>query len=124
MRPILLVILGTLLISACSVLLSESKYVRVDDGLQVEPIWSGILFTIPEKRGINKIVLLGEGHIRNIEVHARVSEDEWKIISQPKTLIEFPYEIQTYGLKADAIRILQKTMAGKGRIITLQLYKI
>ena len=96
----------------------------MDDGLQVAHIWSGILFTIPEKRAINKIVLLGEGHIRNIEVHARVSTDDWKIIAKPKTLINFPYEIQTYGLEADAIRILQKTIAGKGRIITLQLYKI
>lgn len=117
-------IVSIIILSGCAALFSEQNYVRVDEGLQVKYIWSGMLFTIPEKRVINKIVLIGEGHVRNIEIHGRVDEHDWKRIEKIKTLVEFPYEIHTYGLEADAIRILQKTMVGKGRIKKLELYKI
>jgi len=127
MRNILLLFLSALaviILSGCSALFSQQEYISVDDGLKEERIWSGVLFTIPEKRVINKIVLVGEGHIRNIEIYARIEEHKWKKLKEVKTLVKFPYEVNTYSLEADAIRILQKTMVGKGRIQSIKLYQI
>lgn len=69
-------------------------------------------------------MLVGEGRIKNIEIHVRVGEHDWKKIKKIKRSIELPYEIHTYGIETDVIRILQKTTAGTGRILTLELYQI
>lgn len=110
-----------IILSSCSAILSEQAYVRVDDDMSLKRVWSGLLFTIPEKRNIHKVIIIGKGVVKNIEIQARVDKDKWKTIKAIKKTISFPYEIRTM-VRADAIRILQKTMAGRGRIETIELY--
>jgi len=116
-------ILTVIILSGCSALSLKQEYVRADEDMKVKPVWSGVLFTIPEKRTIQKIVIVGKGRIQNIEIQARIDKDEWKTIKNIKRVITFPYEIHTM-VRADAIRILQKTVTGKGRIETIELYKV
>ena len=79
------------------------------------------MYTIPEKRNIRKIIIIGWGTVRNLEISARIEEHHWKSIKKFKKKVSFPIEIRT-AVRTDAIRIFQNTIAGKGGIDTIELY--
>jgi len=112
-----------IILSSCSSFLSEQEYIKANEGMQIKRVWSGILFTLPEERNIYKIVIVGDGKVKNIEVQARVHSGEWETIKNIKKMIELPYKIRTM-VQADAFRILQKTMTGRGKIETIELYSL
>jgi hypothetical protein len=56
-------------------------------------------------------------------VVSTVGENEWVSIKNIKEKLAFPIEVHTV-VRADAIRILQKTMTGKGNIDTVQFYTV
>ena len=81
------------------------------------------MYSIPEKKEIRKIVILGEGTVTNIEIYARNAENNWKPIKAIKRTVGFPIELNV-ALNADAVRIMQKRITGRGRINTVQFYAL
>jgi len=116
-----LLFIAFLLTTGCTALFTEQKYVLIDEEVKETFLPSGMLFSISEKRDIRKLVILGEGTIRNIDIYARDAKDNWKLIKKTKKPVTFPFEIHTI-VHTDAIRILQKTVTGKGHIDTVQFY--
>jgi hypothetical protein len=115
--------IGCLLVTSCATFLSEQQYIQVDEEVTETFLPSGLMYSIPEKKDIRKIVILGEGTVTNVDIYARNSEDNWKQIKKIKKTVGFPIEINVV-LKADAVRIMQKRIRGMGRINTVQFYAL
>ena len=115
--------IGCLLVTSCATLLSEQRYIQVDEEVTETFLPSGLMYSISEKRDIRKIIILGEGTVTNIEIYARNAEDNWKPIKAIKRTVGFPIELNL-ALQADAVRIIQKRITGRGRIDTVQFYAL
>jgi len=113
--------LASLFCIGCAKLFVKQEFVRADEGLNKSIINLGWMYTIPEKRDIRKIVIIGWGTVRNLEIHACIEEYHWKPIKKIKKKVTFPIEIHTM-VRTDAIRIFQLTVAGRGGIDTIELY--
>ena len=103
--------------------MTEQRYVRVDAPVTEKFIASGLIYSIPEPKEIRKIIILGEGTVHNIDIYARDSEFNWKVVKRFKDDVSFPLEI-TMVANTDAIRILQKSLTGKGQIHTVEFYTV
>lgn len=118
---------GMLLICAlsigCAALMTEQAYLRVDAPVTEKFIFSGVVYSIPEPKEIRKIILLGKGKVQNIDIYARDGEFNWKEIKKIKDTVTFPLEI-TMVANTDAIRIIQKSVTGKGQIHTVEFYTV
>lgn len=106
---------------SCAAFFTEQEYIPIDEVVKRKQIFYGLEFYIPEKKDIRKIAILGTGTIQNIEIYARVAENDWKQIKKIKKAIALPTEIYAV-VHADAVRILQKTTIGRGRIDTVKFY--
>ena len=107
----------------CAALMTEQTYVRIDAPVIETFIFSGVVYSIPEPKEIRKIIILGEGKVQNIDIYARDGEFNWKEIKKIKDTVTFPLEI-TMVANTDAVRILQKSVTGKGQIHTVEFYTI
>ena len=107
----------------CAALMTEQAYVRVDAPVSEKFIFSGVVYSIPEPKEIRKIIILGEGKVQNIDIYARDGEFNWKEIKKIKDIVTFPLEI-TMVANTDAIRIIQKSVTGKGQIRTVEFYTV
>ena len=107
----------------CATLLTEQKYIPIEAVVDEKYVPSGIIFSIPFKSDIRKIVITGEGVVHNIDIYVRDSEFNWKMVKSIKKRIGFPIEIQLAAY-TDAVRILQKTVRGKGRLHTVKFYTL
>ena len=118
---------GILLICAfsigCAALLTEQTYVRVEAPVTEKFIPTGLVYSIPEPKEIRKIIILGEGTVHNIDVYARDGEFNWKMVKRFKDTVSLPLEIMMVA-NTDAIRILQKSLTGKGQIYTVEFYTV
>lgn len=118
---------GILLICAfaigCAALMTEQTYLLIDAPVKEEFIASGLIYSIPEKKEIRKIRILGEGIVENIDIYTRDGEFNWKEVKRIKNRVTFPIEI-TLVAHTDAVRILQRTVTGKGQIHTIEFYTI
>ncbi len=118
---------GILLICAlsigCAALITEQTYVRVDAPVTEKFIFSGLIYSIPEPEEIRKIIILGEGKVQNIDIYARDGEFNWKEIKRIKDNVPFPIEM-TMIANTNAIRIVQKSLTGKGQIHTVEFYTL
>ena len=118
---------GILLICAfsigCAALMTEQTYLRVDAPVTEKFIASGLVYSIPEPKEIRKIIILGEGTVHNIDIYARDGEFNWKMVKRFKDNVSFPLEI-TMVANTDAVRILQKSLTGKGQIHTVEFYTV
>ena len=117
------ILLICVLSSGCTALMTEQTYVRVDDPIKEKFIFSGRVYSIPETKEIRKIVILGEGMVQNIDIYARDGEFGWKVVKRIKDRVSFPIEI-TMVANTDAVRIIQKTLTGKGQIHTVEFYTV
>jgi len=66
---------------------------------------------------------LGEGTVTNVDIYARNSENNWKRIKKIKKTVGFPIEINVV-LKADAVRINQKRIRGRGSINSVRFFAL
>ena len=107
----------------CASLLTAQEYVLIDEKPKETFIPSGVVFSISEKKAIRKIVILGAGTVRNLDIYAHNAEDNWKLVKKIKAAVTFPIEIRMV-VHADAIRILQKTVTGRGSIDTVEFYTL
>ena len=118
---------GILLICAfsigCAALLTEQTYVRVEAPVTEKFIPTGLVYSIPEPKEIRKIIILGEGTVHNIDVYARDGEFNWKMVKRFKDTVALPLEIMMVA-NTNAIRILQKSLTGKGQIHTVEFYTV
>ncbi len=112
-----------LLVTGCAAFLAEQQYIQVDEEAKETMLFHGRIFSIPEKKDLRKIVILGKGTVTNIDFYARRSENSWKQIKKIKRTVAFPIEIKV-ALKTDAVRIIQKRVRGMGCINTVQFYTL
>ncbi|MDE0397233.1 MAG: hypothetical protein OXL96_05440 [Candidatus Poribacteria bacterium] len=117
------ILLICLLSIGCTALITEQTYLRVDAPVTEKFIFSGVVYSIPEPKEIRKIIILGEGKVQNIDIYARDGEFNWKEIKKIKDTVTFPLEI-TMVANTDAIRIIQKSVTGKGQIHTVEFYTL
>ena len=119
----LLFILACLSQIGCAVLLTEQSYVLIDRPVAEKATLNGEIYSLPESANIRKIVLLGSGKIRNIEIHTRDKRNQWEPAKKVPGGIEFPFEIPLIA-KTDAVKIIKHALTGAGRIETIQFYTV
>jgi hypothetical protein len=107
----------------CAALLTEQTYVLIDRDVEEKATFHGAIYSLPESANVRKIVLLGSGKIRNIEIHVRDKRNRWKPAKKVPGGIQFPYEIPLIA-KTDAIKIIKHAMTGAGRIETIRFYTV
>ena len=107
----------------CAALMTEQTYVRVEAPVTEKFIPTGLVYSIPEPKEIRKIIILGEGTVENIDIYARDGEFNWKVVKRIKNKVTFPIET-TMVANTNAIRILQKSVTGKGQIHTVEFYTV
>ncbi|MDE0638596.1 MAG: hypothetical protein OXI43_22360 [Candidatus Poribacteria bacterium] len=109
--------------TSCTALLTKQEYVLIDQKISEKPVFYGVVYSIPERAKIYKIVLLGTGRVQNYEISVRDKKNKWKPVKQIKRAIEFPFEI-TLAVETDAIKISHYSVVGRGRLDTIQLYTL
>ena len=119
----LLFILGCLSQIGCAALLTEQEYVLIDRDVEEKMTFHGEIYSLPERADIRKVVLLGSGKIRNIEIHVRDKRNQWVPAKKVPGGIQFPFEILLIA-KTDTIKIIKHSMTGAGRIEKVQFYTI
>ena len=119
----LLFILACLSQIGCAALLTEQEYVLIDRPVSEKATFNGEIYSLPESANIRKVVLLGSGKIRNIEIHVRDKRNQWEPVKKVPGGIEFPFEISLIA-ETDAIKIIKHAMTGAGRIETVQFYTV
>ena len=119
----LLFILACLSQISCAALLTEQEYVLIDRPVSEKATFNGEIYSLPESANIRKVVLLGSGKIRNIEIHVRDKRNQWEPVKKVPGGIEFPFEFSLIA-KTDAIKIIKHAMTGAGRIETVQFYTV
>ena len=107
----------------CTALMTEQTYLRVEAPVTEQFIPTGLVYSIPEPQEIRKIIILGEGTVKNIDIYARDGEFNWKVVKRIKDKATFPLEI-TMVANTDAVRILQKSLTGEGQIHTVEFYTV
>ena len=108
---------------SCAALLTEQEYVLIDRPVSEKATFNGEIYSLPESANIRKVVLLGSGKIRNIEIHVRDKRNQWEPVKKVPGGIEFPFEISLIA-ETDAIKIIKHAMTGAGRIETVQFYTV
>ena len=107
--------------------LAAQNIVRVDAGItevfEMSEIGTGSIqkWELPERRSISRIeVHFDEAEpLRNIKVHARMGEGNWKVVKALTTPVrKSPYTVRT-AVSTDAIRILLSSSTGTIHGITL-----
>ena len=107
----------------CAALLTEQEYVLIDRPVSEKMTFHGEIYSLPETVNVRKVVLLGSGKIRNIEIHVRDRRNQWEPAKKVHGGIQFPYEIPLIA-KTDAIKIIKHAMTGAGRIERVQFYTV
>ena len=107
----------------CAALLTEQIYVLIDRPVSEKMTFHGEVYSLPERADVRKVVLLGSGKIRNIEVHVRDKRNQWEPAKKVHGGIEFPFEIPLIA-ETDAVKIIKHAMTGAGRIEAVQFYTV
>ncbi len=118
-----LIMLMCLLLTGCAALLSEQEYVLIDQLVSKKYVYSGLVFSIPERANVRKIMLIGTGKIQNFEIFVSDAKNRWEPFKKIHGAIEFPFEIPLIA-NTNAIKIVQRTIVGRGNINTVQFYSV
>lgn len=123
-------------LSSCATLFTEQNFVLVDERVTEDLIsrgaGKGTIYSIPEKRWIRKIRILGEGKVRDIEIYVRVDKNAvWKRVKQIKMKVDFPLEI-SLAAHTDTVRITstgkallsRRNFSKDGWIQTVEFYTV
>ena len=119
----LFLILLSLLLGGCAALFTEQEYVLIEQPVSEKPVFYGVIFSMPERAFVRKIVLLGTGKTQNIEIFVRDKRNRWEPKKKVPGGISFPYEIFLTA-ETDAIKIIKPSTTGSGHINTVQFYTI
>lgn len=87
-------------------------------------------YSLPEKRSIRKIRILGEGTVTNLKIYVQQQESgfvgNWKIVKQIKGKVTFPIDIPIVA-DTDTIAIAKSTAllpTKEGRVISGRIHKV
>ena len=119
----LFLVLICLTFFSCATLFTAQEYVRIDQEITQRITAYGVIYSIPERATIHKIVLIGTGKVQNYAISVRDNRNEWKPFKHIKRVIEFPFEI-LINAETDAIKITHYSVVGRGRVNTIQLYTL
>ena len=117
------IVLLTFSLIGCATLFTEQEYMRIDQELKQKITSYGVIYSIPERVTIHKIVLVGIGKVQNYTISVRDKKNKWKPFKHIKRVIEFPYEC-LINVETDAIKISHYSVVGRGRVNTIQLYTL
>jgi len=81
-------------------------YVLIDQPVSEKMTFNGEIYSLPERVNVRKVVLLGSGKIKNIQIHTRDKRNRWKPVKKVPGGIEFPFAILLIA-KTDAIKIVK-----------------
>ena len=107
---------------SCASLLTEQEYVLIDLPVDGMVTFHGEIHWLPESAEIRKIVLLGSGELRNIEVHVRDEKREWALVKKVPGG-RLPFEIPLTA-ETDAVKIVKLSRTANSRIETVQFYTV
>ena len=107
----------------CAALLTEQVYVLIDRPVSEKMTFHGEIYSLPERANVRKVVLLGSGKIKNIEIHTRDKRNRWEPVKKIPGGIQFPFEIPLIA-ETDAIKIVKHAMTGAGNIEKVQFYTV
>ncbi len=110
-------------LTSCAALLTEQEYRLIDQRISEKIVSYGVIYSIPERASVYKIVLLGTGRVQNIAIAVRDKRNNWEPMTRIKRTIEFPFEISLVA-ETDAIKIAHYSVMGRGRIDTIQLFTL
>lgn len=116
----LLFILVCLSQMSCTALLTEQEYILIDRPVDGMVTFHGEIYWLPENADIRKIVLLGSGQLRNIEIHIRDKRRQWELARKVPGG-QLPLEILLTA-ETDAIKIVKLSKTVSSRIKTVQFY--
>ena len=137
-------------------LFTEQKFVRIDEKVTENPIYIGrerftrsrenltgtgrlstnaTSYSLPEKRAIRKIRILGEGTVTNLQIYVQQQATgfvgNWKIVKQIKGKVTFPIDIPIVAdtdtiaiAKSTALLPTKKGRKISGRIHTVEFYTV
>lgn len=113
--------------------INEHAYVRIDAPVTVTYTSNGVVYALPKREFVQKIRILGEGTVSNIEIWVQGNRSDWrplKVIQRKSASpLILPTEIFMHHLpltfKTDAIRIVERIHHAKvpnGKIDTVEFY--
>ena len=93
-----------LFLIGCATLLQEQEYVLIDRPVNKDYTYYYDIFSLPERAKIRKIRLIGEGKLRNIEIHVRDAKQRWQPKKKIHRINQLPLDIPLT-VETDAIKI-------------------
>ncbi|MCG9126379.1 hypothetical protein JT359_02145 [Candidatus Poribacteria bacterium] len=122
LQTILLLCLG-LFFTGCATLFQEQEYVLIDRPVDKDYTYYYDVFTLPEIAKIRKIRLIGEGKLRNIEIHVRDAKHRWKLKKKIHRINQLPLDIPLT-VDTDAIKVKKAYTTVFGEIKTIQFFTV
>ncbi len=105
----------------CAAILTEKEYILIDESVDVNPIFHGVVYSFQEKMQINKMVFLGSGRINGIDIYVLDVSNQWKLKKKLYAPIFFPREIYLF-TETDTIKIKHRNPTDTGRLDTVLFY--
>lgn len=113
----------SLYLIGCTTLFHEHEYVLIDRPVDKDHTYYYDIFSLPEKAKIRKIRLIGEGKLRNIEIHVRDAKQRWQPKKKINQINQFPLDIPL-AVDTDAIKIKKYYTTVFGEIKTIQFFTV
>ena len=107
----------------CATLFQEQEYILIDRPVDKDYTYYYDIFSLPEIAKIRKIRLIGEGKLRNIEIHVRDAKQEWQPKKKIHQINQFPVDIPLV-VDTDAIKIKKYYTTVFGEIKTIQFFTV
>ena len=120
---LVLILLFCFLLGGCATLLQEQEYVLIDRPVIKDHTYYHDIFSLPEIAKIRKIRLIGEGKLRNIEIHVRDAKQRWQLKQKIHQINQLPFDI-SLAVDTDAIKIKKIPTTVFGEIETIQFFTV
>ena len=107
----------------CATLFQEQEYVLIDRPVNKDYTYYYDVFSLPEIAKIRKIRLIGEGKLRNIEIHVRDAKQRWQPKKKIHRINQLPLDIPLV-VDTDAIKVIKFPTTVFGEIKTIQFFTV
>ncbi len=104
----------------CATFFTGPEYTLIDRPVDGMVTFHGEIYWLPESADIRKIVLLGSGLLRNLEIHVRDESKQWELVKKVPGG-RLPFEIPLTA-ETDAVKIIKLSRTVNSRIETIQFY--
>lgn len=107
----------------CATLFQEQEYVLIDRPVNKDHTYYYDIFSLPEIAKIRKIRLIGEGKLRNIEIHVRDAKQRWQPKQKIHRINQLPFDMPLF-VDTDAIKVIKFPTTVFGEIETIQFFTV